>query len=513
MDSRFQGSICLSIGLLGLGCYVLLGGGEPNRGSFQQASPTPVLVPLSDDTWQVTYWGNTTVQQPTTFDRRSWTVTLTGLPKDRSGCRTIIVNCDGQPLSTDDWSLENDSNLKYSFIYQQEANGKLSELLAPEEFDATSFPVELLLICRPKDFSQLGPQLQEDETLSNRVQLQKLASSRENGTVTYSVQGREASLKLLAGQRRTQLVYSKHRVQPEQLTSATSLLVNGSEIRTNLSLSWGHATQLTNEKVQAIRADLAQWRDYMTLSSEIIANATLGADDYSPSLNSTLCQKLESIEKCLDKCNASPSRECLTQFCSMPGMSYHRVQLGWETLQRLRARSNVLHWKTQTLDGAPVEQKSMMGKVTVLGFTYRRPGDALQTIDLLNQIREKFDTDKVNVVAMSTDHELAASQFVKQALNSNIPVLQGKKVAEDLQLFRCGVPVILLQRPDGSLHAVYACQSTSLDGWLIEQVEQLLNHDTNLLTLTPEVNGASFTSRFVDSFNDLNTDAPLVSVN
>lgn len=517
MNTRIQGTVCLTVGLLGLAGYLFSSGGAADYNVLAAPSTSPVLVPFADDSWQVTYWGSSTKRLPSESSKTSWTVTLFGLPKDAEANRMVLVSCVGQPLTSNDWGTEPVPQSKGIFVFQVDSGGELQEIITPHGFDLTSFPIDLLLHPNPNNRSPQDFVVRPSIGLSkaNQLSLQEVGGSLEERT--YNVVGKIVSLAIEGGERRVQLSYNPDASQTQNLDAQTHYCEQGTEVRSSLKLRWGHTSQITQDRVAAIRKDLSRWFEYSSRIQDLVGTASFDVDfgkqAYSLALPELFADLKGGVPLCLDPLTKS----LLSQFTTSPGITYYRVQLGHEALRRLRSDHRQLGWQATDVNGNLSDAADFLDKVTVMGFVFAGKNETLRAAETLCELRRKFSACDVEVLAFSIDREDSAQKQLTAGFDENIPVLDGRTVASELRLFECGVPIIIVCDRQGKPKVLHACQGPFTNGILADQVRSLVDQ-TELGEAPPEsmLSNQAYDSSLprgkVDRFDHLDTQASFVSV-
>lgn len=514
MNSRFQGSVCLTIGLLGLAGYLFTAKGTAEPSTFAALSNAPVLAPLAEDSWQITYWGSSTERTTSEFKKTSWTITLLGLPKDSDSNRQVLVSCEGLPMSTNDFGTEPEPATKGIFLLQIDGDGNLHELISPKNLNLTSLPIDVLLYPNPGSATDLAtkPVAGVGVSTTSNLNLRAISSSRQDRTRTYNVVGETTDLSINGGNRRLELVYDFDNIRPRTLLSQTSFYDDGEDIRSSVKLTWGHEAKLTVDRVRMLRQDLDHWVQFDTFAQDSIRSASTGLNPTATSYAVAMAERFSSVTKDIALCRDPLTKQLLEQFSTTPGVSYHRVQLGFDAFNRLRNNRAMSSWNATDLDGRIYDASLFHGKVTVLGFVYRGTDSALRATETLCELRKRLSPCDVEVLVFSTDKDESDRRQLGGVMKEEIKVLDGRLVAEQLRLFECGVPIIIICDQQGQLRSLHACQTQMTDEIVLEQVQSILNESEHQHGWSSQVNNAPLTSRAINGFDNFDAASAFVAI-
>ena len=257
--------------------------------------------------------------------------------------------------------------------------------------------------------------------------------------------------------------------------------------------------------------DLMTWHKINDRVRRIVEQASVVSDYLPHQISQDLsdhasraCSETELFEEPM-------FQEGFRSFASSPGAVLSRLALGADRLQKLCTVPQ-LHWETTDADGCVRVASDSLGKVTVMGFVFRGQGETQQAIQTMLEIRSNFSGYDVDVLAFTTDLQDEGRDILISSLKDLLPVYHGNDIAEQLNLFTCGVPVLLVIDRQGKPRILHACQHQSVPEVLQAQLQELIEEAETPAELQ-QVNSTTFTSRTIDGFNHLDTDSTLPTVN
>jgi hypothetical protein len=513
MNARFQGSICLLLGLLGLAGYLVadLGGG-PVRSFPAGVGETddPVIVPLCPDTWQTTYWGESVESRPSGDLRVAWTVTTYGLRRQPSGERTVLIHAEGQPISGKRWLSDPTDKISRLFVLNRDSSGYLHPVQIPSDGNLLHLPFDLLVPSVGRLASTNESELDLPAIGLAGAWAPRLEAVYEESAADvqhYDVVGESTEVILAGGSRRVRIAASRTTGRIKSLQSVGRWRNQEEDLRTSLQLDFGHTTEMSRDRVADLEHDLALWSDQTAMMNALTLSVSEGRADDSAAVAQRLTKNLARLPLVAELCRDPMIERAITREWKAPAVLLHRIEAGYRCLNRLVAKDQCA-WETTDLDGCWRSSYDSRGKIQVLGFVYRGKTETIRAIETLCRIRNQFSTEDVEVIAMSTDIKPEDKQAIRESLLGRLPIYDGRPVGEQFDLWTCGVPIVLVIDRAGKPRVLHACQTIEAGSQVVAQVAKLVEEPSQ----SDQVDRTTFASRTIDGFDQLNAHATLLSV-
>ena len=108
-----------------------------------------------------------------------------------------------------------------------------------------------------------------------------------------------------------------------------------------------------------------------------------------------------------------------------------------------------------TLDGKTIDRSYFLGKVTLINFWMKSCGPCIAEIPGLSKLKDEFEADKVNFLAIGRCNEDDARKFLTLHPWNFDQVKNGLPLIEDLFKFGWGYPVMFLVNKQGQIVLSY----------------------------------------------------------
>jgi hypothetical protein len=501
MNSRIQGTACLTLGVFGLAFYLILNSAPAGSGGQyvpQPLSSGPLLEPLQPDSWQTTYWGETLKEDSRGFEQTAWTITLYGLPKDHLNQRTIVVHAEGNPLEETEWGQPAPERRDAFLLFDVSGEGVLKPQFVPGNLDLVEFPIDLLVLA---DRAHAGD-----------------VTSVAGSTITHFPNGEicdasddSVASRFANGQRRIEVTRNEKDGRLEKFNAVGRWYGRKSDSRTQVQLHWGYSSQIPCDRAIRLSNDLVTWHKINDRVRRIVKQASVVSDYLPQQISQDLSDHAFRASSETQLFIEPMVQKGFRSFAASPGAVLSRLALGATRLQELCTMPE-LRWETTDAEGCVRMASDSLGKVTVMGFVFRGQGETQQAIQTMLEIRSNFSDYDVDVLAFTTDLKDEDREVLIPSLKDLLPVYHGNGIAEQLNLFTCGVPLLLVVDRQGKPRILHACQHQSVTEVLQAQLQELIEESEAPAELH-QVNSTTFTSRTIDGLDHLDADATLPSVN
>jgi len=113
--------------------------------------------------------------------------------------------------------------------------------------------------------------------------------------------------------------------------------------------------------------------------------------------------------------------------------------------------ANLPDFTATTMNGKTIDRNYFLGKVTLINFWMKTCGPCISEIPGLSKLKDEFDTEKVNFLAIGRTNEAETDTFLNLHPWNFDQVLNGKPLIEDVFKFGWGYPVTMLVNKKGQI--------------------------------------------------------------
>jgi thiol-disulfide isomerase/thioredoxin len=113
--------------------------------------------------------------------------------------------------------------------------------------------------------------------------------------------------------------------------------------------------------------------------------------------------------------------------------------------------ANLPDFTVTTMDGKTIDRNYFLGKVTLINFWMKTCGPCISEIPGLGKLKDEFDPEKVNFLAIGRTDEAETIEFLQKYPWNFEQVLNGKPLIEDVFKFSWGYPVTMLVNKKGQI--------------------------------------------------------------
>ncbi len=231
-------------------------------------------------------------------------------------------------------------------------------------------------------------------------------------------------------------------------------------------------SELGAEAAQRLLHDLDLWQTGWKATQAVIEIASLvGGKDEQEFDRLTInyrAQMQALVNNSLHPATSIGIRQSLVEH----GLFSNRLRSAIGVGQRLRAHGP-LRWATRDTTGERYDTTASPGRITVLGFVAFGAPEAAEMLDSMVMLQRHFGRERLDVIAFSTDYRSEDTQRMAAALAEEVPVLYGIPVAEELNLYGAGMPILIIADSNGNARYLHAWQTHSDLPRVVRQIEGL----------------------------------------